>query len=179
MKGRLPKPIPSNGEKSISIQNPQGQRVVNRLKEIGIFLKWGKECASIHNILEWGSNKWGDITKIITLANGFFLIEFSSSEEKWDFLTKCPYLMNRVGIYTKGWCPNFNPWKHQISEQQTWIHLYNLTMDYWVRETLANMGNSFESFVTTKMKEDDFLGSYARICINMKANGNISKEIEI
>ncbi|GLJ52604.1 hypothetical protein SUGI_1119570 [Cryptomeria japonica] len=78
-----------------------------------------------------------------------------------------------------GECPNFNPWKHQINEQQTWIRLYNLPTEYWARETLEELGNNLGSFVIVEIKEDGFLGSYAQISINIKASGNILKEIEI
>ncbi|GLJ37259.1 hypothetical protein SUGI_0755780 [Cryptomeria japonica] len=145
-----------------------------------MILKWGNEWPDVCEVKAWGIDKWGKETKVKNLANGFFLIEFPTSKDKWKFIAKSPYLENGSKVHIRDWCPNLDPWKYKVSENLAWIRLYNILAKYWSTETLKKIGNNMGSFVMTKgIVEDSFWGTLALICISLKEEILTPKEIEI
>ncbi|GLJ14753.1 hypothetical protein SUGI_0239210 [Cryptomeria japonica] len=108
------------------------------------------------------------------VANGFYLVSFSSNEEKLKALGSGPIFMDGSQMHIFYWKPGFNPWIETVVETSIWFRLYNLSVELWGDEIIKGIGRKLGKFLYLDQPlEDQKMGMYFKFCVS------ITKEVEI
>lgn len=94
----------------------------------------------IHDKLKqlWNLKPWF----ISPLGKGFFCFKFSF-EEDVTYVRSARACNIKPGIfYFHKWIPDFNPYKQHQTLAQVWVHIYDLSYEYWRSKTLFEISST-------------------------------------
>ncbi|KAK4267720.1 hypothetical protein QN277_024463 [Acacia crassicarpa] len=107
--------------------------------------------------------------RITPLNNGYFLVSFSSTEDRDYALQEGPWMIADHYLLVQRWRPNFNPWKaDQQKRVAVWVRIPDLPHELYNVESIRRIGNMIGRTLkidrTTAFSEK---GSFARMCVEV------------
>ncbi|KAJ6670209.1 GLYCINE-RICH CELL WALL STRUCTURAL PROTEIN 1.8-LIKE [Salix viminalis] len=111
------------------------------------------------------------LEKVISMANGFSIFQFSFEEQVQPVIEMGPWLFGGKNIILQKWHPRFIFDKNRISTLPVWVRLHGLPFPLWSKQGLSLAA----SMVGTPLSCDEqtFKGTrleYARICVEIDAS---------
>jgi len=125
---------------------------------------------SKRDLIKWIQLKWqpkGHIDLKMGVG-GFFIVIFTSLEDKERFFLNGPYFYYNVGLFTRFWKEFYNLDREQFMVAPIWVEIFSLPVNFWDPKILEGIGNSIGRIV--KVVDSNCRGrytSYARICVYM------------
>ncbi|KAI9126719.1 hypothetical protein K1719_002315 [Acacia pycnantha] len=107
--------------------------------------------------------------RVTPLSNGYFLVSFSSTEDRDHALQEGPWMIADHYVLVQRWRPNFNPWKvdHQ-KRVAVWVRIPDLPHELYNVESIRRIGNMIRKTLkidrTTAFSEK---GGFARMCVEV------------
>lgn len=80
-------------------------------------------------------------------SKGFFIVVFTSLEDKDKVFEGGPCFYTTIGLYMRPWVMNSVPKREMFTSITIWIRLYSLPLDYWFLESLEAIGNKRGNFI--------------------------------
>lgn len=117
-------------------------------------------------IRAWLAENWKRMAIVKFLPKGFFVAIFTSKQDRDEVAQGGVWKLNGWPIYMELWSPNFDPVKSDPYEGPIWIRLYNLPLEFWVKDCIEKIGRTLGTLLD--VDSDIFEGDsylYARIQI--------------
>ncbi|KAK4259271.1 hypothetical protein QN277_005619 [Acacia crassicarpa] len=107
--------------------------------------------------------------RITPLNNGYFLVSFSSMQDREYALQEGPWMIADHYLLVQRWRPNFNPWKaDQQKRVAMWVRIPDLPHELYNVESIRRIGNMIGKTLkidrTTAFSEK---GGFARMCVEV------------
>ncbi|KAJ6724578.1 GLYCINE-RICH CELL WALL STRUCTURAL PROTEIN 1.8-LIKE [Salix viminalis] len=120
------------------------------------------------------------LEKVISMANGFSIFQFSFEEQVQPVIEMGPWLFGGKNIILQKWHPRFIFDRNRISTLPVWVRLHGLPFPLWSKQGLSLAA----SMVGTPLSCDEqtFKGTrleYARICVEIDASLPYVNKFEI
>ncbi|GLJ34773.1 hypothetical protein SUGI_0699880 [Cryptomeria japonica] len=84
---------------------------------------------------------------ISALPKGHFLFSFSLLKDCVKILSSVPWLFRKQHLQLRKWCPGLKPDSALSSAIPTCVHLPGLPLEYWDKEIITVIANSFGQFI--------------------------------
>ncbi|KAI9122711.1 hypothetical protein K1719_006551 [Acacia pycnantha] len=79
--------------------------------------------------------------RVTPLSNGYFLVSFSSTEDRDHALQEGPWMIADHYVLVQRWRPNFNPWKADHQKRvAVWVRIPDLPMNCIMWSRLGGLG---------------------------------------
>ncbi|KAI9128538.1 hypothetical protein K1719_000021 [Acacia pycnantha] len=107
--------------------------------------------------------------KVVPLSNDYYIVSFSSMEDRDYALYEGPWMIDDHYILVQRWRPNFNPWKagHQ-RRIAVWVRIPDLPMEFCTVESLGIIGNMIGKMIKIDRSTSIYdKGEFARICVEI------------
>ncbi|KAF7812569.1 hypothetical protein G2W53_033545 [Senna tora] len=86
--------------------------------------------------------------RLMGIGQGFFLVVFRFSKDRWRALLAGPTLINGHFMSIQLWSPRFNHLENtKKAFSPIWVRLENLPMEFYHRDVLVQIGNSLGTFL--------------------------------
>ncbi|KAI9081394.1 hypothetical protein K1719_036657 [Acacia pycnantha] len=107
--------------------------------------------------------------RVTPLSNGYFLVSFSSTEDRDHALQEGPWMIADHYVLVQRWRPNFNPWKADHQKRvAVWVRIPDLPHELYNVESIRRIGNMIGKTLkidrTTAFFEK---GGFARMCVEV------------
>ncbi|KAK4283752.1 hypothetical protein QN277_000672 [Acacia crassicarpa] len=80
--------------------------------------------------------------RVTPLSNGYFLVLFSSTEDRDYALQEGPWMIADHYVLVQRWLPNFNPWKAEYQKRvPVWVRIPDLPHKLYNVESIRRIGN--------------------------------------
>ncbi|CAL5332213.1 unnamed protein product [Camellia sinensis] len=136
---------------------------------------------SFHYVKTWAEKLWGNLFEdVVSIDNSFFIFKVKSEEAMDTILEDGPYYVGARLIVIKKWQPGLKLTKCEFSSVPLWVKLYNVPLELWSEEGLGYIASILGT--PLYLDEPTFKRSgltFARICIEVPANKEISKSFKI
>ncbi|CAK8535210.1 unnamed protein product [Lathyrus sativus] len=112
--------------------------------------------------------------------DGYFLIIFSSQEDKEAVMMKGSYTIRNMPMILKEWQTGFNLKKDLLRTLRIWVKLPQLPLHLWGAKSLSKIGSSIgKPLVTDECTANKLRISYARLLIEVDITQPLIDEIAI
>ncbi|KAJ6426732.1 hypothetical protein OIU84_022343 [Salix udensis] len=111
------------------------------------------------------------LEKVISMANGFSIFQFSFEEQVQPVIEMGPWLFGGKNIILQKWHPRFIFDKNRISTLPVWVRLHGLPFPLWSKQGLSLAASMVGKPLSCD--EQTFKGTrleYARICVEIDAS---------
>jgi len=129
----------------------------------------------------WVGKNWAPLIKnSVTsyfLGRGYFMLEFTSKEDKELIFRNGPYFMGPQVLYLNKWMSDFDPIADVPSSVLVWVRLPNLPVHCWNWDSPKHIGNSLGKFIDRADKKDQY--DCARICVEVDLEVGLPEAIKI
>ncbi|KAK4270920.1 hypothetical protein QN277_019685 [Acacia crassicarpa] len=114
----------------------------------------------------WARN---GLLRVTPLNNGYFLVSFSSTEDREFALHEGPWMIADHYVLVQHWRPNFNPWKADSQKRvAVWVRVPDLPHELYNVESIRRIGNMIGRTLkidrTTAFSKK---GGFARLCVEV------------
>ncbi|XP_028781414.1 uncharacterized protein LOC114737629 [Neltuma alba] len=83
-----------------------------------------------------------DLMKVTLLSNDYYIISFSSREDREYAFQEGPWMIDDHYLLVQRWRPKFNPWKADNQRKiAAWIRIPDLPMEFYNVESLGIIGD--------------------------------------
>ncbi|GLJ54349.1 hypothetical protein SUGI_1166730 [Cryptomeria japonica] len=116
--------------------------------------------------IEENIDLWEELVVVKFISRGLFIVIFAEVEEKEKVLLHGNWFVDNHPSYMQLWFPNFDLVPLAPYDNPIWIHLYNLSIEYWGESSLDRFGRTLGSLLEIDeglVENDSYL--YARIKI--------------
>jgi len=72
---------------------------------------------------------------------------FTNLVDKYWVFEGGTYFYTVAGLYMRPWVMNFAPERETFTLVPVWVRLYSLPLDYWLPESLKDIGNKLGHFL--------------------------------
>ncbi|XP_075098965.1 uncharacterized protein LOC142175862 [Nicotiana tabacum] len=118
--------------------------------------------------------------KIFYHNDGYFVVHFNSLEDKDVVLCSGTYTINNKPIIIKAWTHTFSFHSEVLQTIPPWVHLPNLPLSCWKRETLSRIESGLEvSIYVDECTTKEERISYARLLMEMNITRPLPKTIKV
>ncbi|KAF7843712.1 reverse transcriptase [Senna tora] len=112
------------------------------------------------------------LCSLLELGQGYFLLSFNLSEDRWKALLHGPCLTNGCLLSIRIWTPCFSPIGNLDAFSPVWIRLEGLPLEFYNKKLLVQIRNSLGTFLGLDSDTHNIRKArYARLCILL----NVSK----
>nr|POF20545.1 hypothetical protein CFP56_51942 [Quercus suber] len=116
----------------------------------------------------------------IDLGEGIFLIRFLAKEDYGRALKDNPWFVSGHYLSMQNWEANFNLAKENAATIAAWVHLPNLTIEYYEPSVLQDIGKAIGPVLQIDMHTaTETRGKFARLCIQISYDRPLIKLIKI
>ena len=125
---------------------------------------------------------WTKLGLIDMLAteSGYYVFKFSSQEECEAALEGGPWHIGGQPIILKKWHAGIHFEKEPQCSIPIWVHIYNVPLELWNPEGLSHIASAIGCpLLVDKMTSQCRRISYARICIEVEAEHELLKTLDI
>ncbi|KAI9094751.1 hypothetical protein K1719_026557 [Acacia pycnantha] len=107
--------------------------------------------------------------RVTPLSNGYFLVSFSSTEDRDFALQEGPRMIADHYVLVQRWRPNFNPWRADNQKRvAVWVRIPDLPYELYNVESIRRIenmiGRTLKIDRTTAFSEK---GGFARVCVEV------------
>ncbi|KAK4713244.1 hypothetical protein R3W88_019151 [Solanum pinnatisectum] len=118
-------PILIDGEKVIQLEKQEFEAETEKWKQAVVLYVVGDRLSP----------------KVYYHNDGYFVMRFSSTEDRDEVLFSGPYMMSSRPVIVKAWCPNFNFNNEVLRMIPLWVKLPNLPLNCWGKDSLSRIGS--------------------------------------
>ena len=130
----------------------------------------------------WARQVWnpeGEM-EILLAANNYFMVIFSSMEDRNKAFEGGPYFFNQVGLFIKPWHMSFNSAEEIPSRVPVWVRLPRLPLEFWREDIFHSISMLLGKPVgSATQTQDRKVISFARICVEVDLNNPLPDSMEI
>ena len=145
---------------------------------VGFFLK-KLPYSFVKNTTARMWSKHGLIDMLAT-DSGYYVFKFSCQEECEAILEGGPWHLAGQPIILKKWQAGIRFEKEPQSTIPIWVHIYNIPLELWNQEGLSHIASAIgRPLLVDKMTSLCRRISYARLCIEVDAESELLKTLDI
>ncbi|XP_019232866.1 PREDICTED: uncharacterized protein LOC109213514 [Nicotiana attenuata] len=174
-------PMIQNGEKIVELQQEEVEKETEKWK-MAVIMYVVRDTPSIGAVERFIAFKWNFVTKpkVYYRNEGYFVVKFSSIEERNEVLYSGPSTINSRPVITKAWAPDFDFEEEVLKTLPLWVKLPNLHLNCWGADSLSRIGSGLGTPIyadecTTKVERI----SYARILVEMDITRPLPMKITV
>ncbi|XP_019242636.1 PREDICTED: uncharacterized protein LOC109222774 [Nicotiana attenuata] len=110
----------------------------------------------------------------------YFIIRFSSIEERDQILYSGPHTINNRPIIMKAWSEEFNLHDEVLKTIPLWVKLPNLPVNWWSMTTLSKIGSALGNPIyADECTTGAVRISYARLLVEMDVTKPLPRQVKL
>lgn len=132
-------------------------KLLGRIVRYPTMLVWLKSIWKLHQGFD-----------IKDVGHGYYMVKFDSSEDRWEVMSRGPWMIFNHYLIVKTWSPDFIVEPNTIDTTLAWVWFPSLNMVYYNESFLlrvaSTLGKLIKVDLTTLNVECD---RFARVCIEV------------